>query len=282
MCQDEAGRIPGMSVDAATTDAELIGRACDAVAGYLQIGNETFEADGATFVRNIDTPRRWDANHVTNVRCSDEASIARLLARADLEYAQYPYRRFDTDPRTPAQFVARLVLEGYEATPELHLVLEGALRATAPVIDIRPIEGEAAWSAYEALYAADIAEMRARQGRADETRDMVVEFMRYKRAKEPAVRYFLAYVDGSAVAYFSSWPGSAGVGVVEDLFTAREYRHRGIATALIARCVADARERGAGPVVIGADPTDTPMRMYAAMGFRPMFVTANYVRHLAA
>ena len=60
------------------------------------------------------------------------------------------------------------------------------------------------------------------------------------------------------------------------------HRHRGIASALIAHCVQDARERGARPAVIGADPTDTPMRMYAAMGFRPLFMKLNYVRRLTA
>lgn len=68
--------------------------------------------------------------------------------------------------------------------------------------------------------------------------------------------------------------------MVEDLFTHPDYRHRGIATALIARGVADARARGAGPVIIGADPTDTPMRMYAALGFRPIIVVRHYLRRL--
>jgi GNAT superfamily N-acetyltransferase len=108
------------------------------------------------------------------------------------------------------------------------------------------------------------------------------EFQAYRGAKAPHVRFWLAYADLEPVAYFSSWPGVAGVGMVEDLFTRREYRHRGIATALIAHCVAEARSRGAREVMIGADPTDTPMRMYAAMGFRPLMVTANYFRSTEA
>jgi predicted GNAT family acetyltransferase len=69
-----------------------------------------------------------------------------------------------------------------------------------------------------------------------------------------------------------------GIGQVEDLFTHPDFRHRGIATALIAHCVADARARGAGPVLITADPLDTPKQMYAAMGFRPFSVTRNYFK----
>lgn len=271
-----------MSLEDARVDRDLIERACDAVAGYLQIGNETFEADDAMFVRNLGTPRRYDANHVTDVRCADAAGIDRLLARAEIEHAACGHRRFDVDPRTPAQFVARLVLEGYTPTPGLQLVLEGELRATARAVDIRPIEDESGWASYARLYADDLRETRERQGLDAETEDMVAEFMRYQGAKAPHVRSFLAYVDGVPAAYFSSWPGTAGVGIVEDLFTAPKYRHRGIATALISHCVDDARERGASAVLIGADPTDTPMRMYAAMGFRPLFMKLNYVRRLTA
>lgn len=66
------------------------------------------------------------------------------------------------------------------------------------------------------------------------------------------------------------------------MFTHRDFRHRGLATALIHHCVAEARREGAGPVVIVADPTDTPKRMYAAMGFRPVAVKRDYLKRLGA
>jgi GNAT superfamily N-acetyltransferase len=68
------------------------------------------------------------------------------------------------------------------------------------------------------------------------------------------------------------------VGLVEDLFTHPEFRRRGIATGLVARAVEDARERGADQVLIGARPEDTPRRMYASMGFRPLCVTRQYLK----
>jgi predicted GNAT family acetyltransferase len=71
------------------------------------------------------------------------------------------------------------------------------------------------------------------------------------------------------------------MGQVENLFTHPDDRHRGLATALIVRCVNDCRERGAGPVLIVADPADTPMRMYAAMGFRPVALTRAWRRDAA-
>lgn len=47
---------------------------------------------------------------------------------------------------------------------------------------------------------------------------------------------------------------------------------------LVHQCVADARSRGAGPVVIATDPADTPKHMYAAMGWEPVAVKREYLR----
>ncbi len=47
-------------------------------------------------------------------------------------------------------------------------------------------------------------------------------------------------------------------------------------TALIHAGVADCRSRGAGAVVVVADPHDTPREMYAALGFRPVAIKRIY------
>jgi ribosomal protein S18 acetylase RimI-like enzyme len=98
------------------------------------------------------------------------------------------------------------------------------------------------------------------------------------RAKAPPVRWWLAYEDGEPSGYFSSWEGVGGIGQVEDLFVHPARRHRGIATALVRHCVRDARAHGAGPVVLVADPDDTPREMYAAMGFRVLAHRREYLR----
>jgi GNAT superfamily N-acetyltransferase len=106
------------------------------------------------------------------------------------------------------------------------------------------------------------------------------EFMTYRRLKAPQTRGWFACVGGVPRAFFNSWPGENGAGIVEDLYCHADFRRRGLATALIARCVADCRERGAGPVIINSDPNETPKQMYAAMGFRPLFVHRNYTKRL--
>ena len=88
----------------------------------------------------------------------------------------------------------------------------------------------------------------------------------------------MAYAEGAPRAFFSSWTSSEGVAVLDFLYTHPDYRRRGLATALIHHCVADSRARGAGPVALETDPSDTPKHMYAAMGFRPLSVSYEYLK----
>ena len=105
---------------------------------------------------------------------------------------------------------------------------------------------------------------------------------RAARLKAPPDRKWLAYVDGQAHGMASVWGGLDGVGQAEDVFVEPGYRHRGLATALMHRCVADARARGSGTLMLVADAGDTPQTMYAAMGFRPVATKRRYVRYPAS
>lgn len=254
---------------------DLLRRAFAVNQAWLALGNERFVAAGGTFVRNRDVPQVRDANHVAHVTAATDADVDALLARAEEEFAGLPHRAFHIDPLTPPALEARLVLEGYEHTGALYLLLEGELRGRPRECEIRLVDGEAAWQAYLTLHREDWVESRG------EDADMIAvgeAMFRAHRSKSPPVRYWLAYEDGEAKAYLASWEGPDRIGQVEDLFTTQEARHRGLATALIHHCVADCREHGAGPVVIVADPGDTPKGMYATLGFRPLALKRGYWR----
>ena len=243
----------------------------------LALGHETFRADGATFVRNTAFPRVHDANHVAHVTASTPDEIGRLLARVETVFAHCTHRKFHTDFRTPPAFEARLVLDGYKPNFAIVMLLEGDLRGTPKPCDIRPVVDVDGWAALHELHAADWREYTSRIGRGED--DAVgVAMARANAIKCPPVQYWLAYAEGEPRGYFNAWEGINGVGQVENLFVQAEYRHRGLATALIHHCVADARAHGAGPVVIVADASDTPKRMYAAMGFRPVAIKREYLK----
>ena len=260
----------------------LIAHVCEALVTYTGLGGERFEADGANFLRNRATPRRFPANQTTLVRAEAPAEIEALMARFDAEYEGFGHRQINVDPGTPAPFVAHLALDGgFKVSEGLHLLLEGGLRATPAPVEIREVLEETDWLAYRELDAMWWRESSVPYfGPYDE--GLHDELMAVKRNKGPSERVWLACLDGEPRGFFSSWPGETGVGIVEDLFVHPEFRRRGLATALLAHCVSDARSRGAGPVLISADPNDTPKRIYAAMGFRPLFVTRTYLRRLEA
>jgi ribosomal protein S18 acetylase RimI-like enzyme len=260
--------------------SDLTRRAVATDYGFMALGNERLEAGGATFIRNTSVPRIRDANQVVAATAAAPAEIERLLARADREYADCPHRQFRLDFTASPEFEARLALEGYERKDTLVMLLEGEPAGAAKPHDIRPVESEADWQAYSSLHEIDWREYAEKiPGGADMA--VAEQMMRTRRAKTPPVRYWLAWADGQPRAYLASWEGTGGVGQVEDLFTHPEFRHRGLATALIHHGVAEARKEGAGPVVIVADTADTPKRMYAAMGFRPVSISRTYWKNLA-
>jgi GNAT superfamily N-acetyltransferase len=257
-------------------DRDLIARALDVNQAWLALGHETFVADDARFVRDSAVPPIRDANHVDAVTAGTPAGIARLLERVEREYAGFPHRRIDFDFRASPLLEPALVLAGYARHGHaLVLLLEGPLHGEARPFEVRPVVSDHDWQAYASLQAGDWAEYR---GRVEHDPDPGVGEAMFaaRRKKSPPVRVFLGCIDGVPRGYFCAWQGSDGVGQVEDLYVAPEYRQRGLATALIHHCVADARAHGAGPVVIVADPTETPKDMYADMGWRPAALKHEY------
>ena len=259
-----------------TSPAEL---ALATDAANFRLGNEAYGLLGATFVRNTQTPHIYDANHVADARPTTEGEIDAFLEAIEREYQASNHRRFDTDHRTPPEFAARLALEGFERYDGLIFLLEGDLIGGAPACDIRPIETEADWDGYWELHLQNWLEHQERLKRPP-NEEIARSMLMSHRLKQPPVQYFMAYVMEKPVAYFNSWAGIDGVGQVEDLFTAPEHRKKGYAEALIHHCVADARAKGAGPVVIAADPTDTPKQIYARMGWRPVALHTKYTKVL--
>jgi GNAT superfamily N-acetyltransferase len=268
------------STAASRDTREVIARALDVDAANLALGHETFQVEGASFVRNRAYPQIYDANHVTHVTASSQDEIERLLTRVDEEYEGLGHRQFDVDFRTPPSFSARLALNGYERRDALVMLLEGDPIGPEPEHEIRPIESEADWREYGTLKELDWREHEERIKKPSEP-EIGEAMSAVARLKQPPVQYWLACIKGRPLAYFNSWAGVDGIGQVEDLFTHPGFRHRGLATALIHHCVADCRRKGAGPVIIAADPTDTPKHMYAALGFRPIAIYSHYLKKLS-
>lgn len=255
--------------------ADLIRHALDVNLAMLAMGSDRVEAEGARFARNRALPAVWDGNHVSHVTASTPDEIDRLQARVDVEFADVSYRRYEIDRDTPPQFEARLACDGYRPQSLVVMLLEGDPRGRAKSHDVRLIEDGEGWQAYEALCEIDWHDYASTLGQPGDvwTAD---DMFQARRIKSPPARFWLAYDGGRPVAFLHSWEGTDGVGIVDDLFTHADFRRRGHATALLLRGIADCRSRGAGPVVIVADPTDTPKDIYESMGFRPVALKRTY------
>lgn len=111
-----------------------------AVHGFPALGNERFEADGATFIRNRTVSDIRDANHVAHVTASTPQEIDRLLARVEREFAGFPYRRFHLDFTTPPFTVE---VEGITVMQRPLLAYEDAMANTvwppAPLYTLGPM-----------------------------------------------------------------------------------------------------------------------------------------------
>jgi GNAT superfamily N-acetyltransferase len=260
-------------------DTDLASRVEAMLDDYLALGNRVENGVQARFVQWPASPSIYVANHGQCVRAQAPHEIDAVLEQhARIQRANgCTHRCFLCDSRTPPEFEARLTLEGYAVDPELELVLDGPLRADPPPIDLRCADGDDDWASIAALAREDHLDEAHRLGTPVYDVSVTEGLVAARRRRAAEERTFIARVDGVDCAFFSSWPGTCGVGKVEDLFTLPAFRHRGIATALIARAVEDARERGASAVNIGANPRETPMHMYAALGFRPVAVRRSYL-----
>jgi GNAT superfamily N-acetyltransferase len=252
-----------------------------AFAWHRALGHETAEDPLCRIVWDRAHPDVWDANHVSLVRAATRAEIEDVLGRADTALAHCRHRAFMVDPLTPPAFEARLALEDYsERTPTLQLVLEGRLKADPRDVDLRPVTTDEDWRSLEALVQQDHLERMRIEGlnwSSEVTRGIVAGF----RLKWPVCQFFLAREEGMDAAYGAGILCEGGLGMVEDLFTLPAFRHRGLATAIIARAIEHARGQGAGPIFIGARVMEAPKRLYAALGFEPVCLTRGYIKHLA-
>jgi GNAT superfamily N-acetyltransferase len=257
---------------------DLTKRCVEVLQGYFELGNTSSPIPLATLVRNPQIPRVHDANCVTRVRAGTPEQVDALLEAVEHQMADASQRTFKLDPLTPSAFEARLLLDDHDIDTEVQMLLDGDLRARQPKVEIRPVVDERDWASLARLFRMDHEEEAERAGRQPFPIEVTEQIVTQKRLKAPAIRFFLAVADASDVAFFSSWPGRGGIGKVEDLFTRPDHRGRGFATALIAHCVADARARGAGRVLIGAEADDTPRHLYADLGFTPVLVLRSYTR----
>jgi GNAT superfamily N-acetyltransferase len=240
-------------------------RAEDVMRRFWSLGGDVLALDGATAVRNRAAPEHPLGTFLCEVR---PANVAPLLTE--------PFRRVLVDPDTPPEAEAYLALHDWHLDMQLLLVLPESAQVEEPTLRVRPIVDDAGWSEIHRLFRIDHLEEDARLGRPARSEQTTAAAVAVRRSLGPGVTYLLAERSGEVAGCIAYWPGEDGTGLIEDVFVEPRHRGAGVATDLLRHAVRSARDRGAGPVVIGAEVGDTPKHLYARFGFRPVAVARSY------
>lgn len=246
---------------------EQIARIQDLIDELHFLAADVTERLGACFLHNDDASGRFDGNHVRRIRLPPGVTVEAFFAEVERYYADLPFRAVRVDPfTTPPGVEARLLLDGYQCSTEIVMAAAGPLGGSPAAVEIATLRDEAGWE--------DLKMLKSLDGEGEQA---VREIMALERRIGDAFTCYLARVEGQAVGHFSQRTRS-GLGYLEDLFVHPDYRHRGIATALVHHTAAAARAEGARLVFLPTAANDTPKEMYARMGFEPVYAFRNYWR----
>jgi GNAT superfamily N-acetyltransferase len=259
---------------------DLRARIAEAYPWLRALGNRAIESRYGRFVVNPEIPDVWDANHLQRPRAQDPGELDALLAMMDEVFARCEHRLVLTDGLTPDAVVARLLADGFrELDATIQMALTGELAEVAgPPLDFAPVDDEAGWAELYRLMRADHEEGRRTNHMIvpeKVTRGMIMNL----RRKAGPMTFYLAALSGRPVTYGAKVECPNGLGMIEDIFTLRAARNRGIASALIARLLGRLRTKApARPVFLGAHAREGAKHLYRRLGFQPILVTREFLR----
>lgn len=261
---------------------------CRTVDRFWSLGGQVHELAGGRLVHHPVASDHESGRFLCRVRARSPRELETLLADSARATGGRRCEQLRVDPDTPPEAEAALALYGWRLERQLQLVLPESVAVPAEPpprardFAVRRVaDTDADWQHVHALFRLDHAEEDARAGRAAErSEEATASGVGLRRALGREARYYLAEprvgADGGPFACVAEWAGDKGVGLIEDVFVRADRRGAGVATALLRHAVHRARERGAGPLVIAADVDDTPKRLYARFGFRPVLVRRVY------
>ncbi|MFS8639418.1 MAG: GNAT family N-acetyltransferase [Symbiobacteriaceae bacterium] len=228
------------------------------------LGESTSQAFGARWVLMPSAPfPRY--NHVGCIRVGgDEVEALIAAARRFFQAHGLPHVAFLVTPATrPAGLAERLLAEGYRMETVPVMVWDGTpLPAPAcpdlRVVRLRPGEWELFWHVMRQVFfpGADGDYLAAgRKGVAV--------------ADALGARHYVAFLGKEPVGGGTLYP-RARVGGIYNLCTLPAYQRRGVGTAVVRACIADALELGCEHVAL--TPTAMGRRLYLRLGFRDAYV----------
>ena len=224
-----------------------------------------------TAVRASALPEYWDYNALRVEGPAGDVEVPELLAAADELQAGLSHRRVEVeDEEAGARLRTGFAREGWAGERLVWMKRTGpAPRLPAGAAAVREVPFEAT------------RELRRRWHRGDGWvgDETAVERFLVLEARVAAIRRpraFAAHEDDRLVGFASLFaPEGAPAAEVEQVFVAPERRDLGVGAALVAAALSAA----ARPVQwIVADDEGRPKRLYARLGFEPVWLQHAFVR----
>ena len=241
---------------------------------FRQLGYLPIEAAGITAVVTPAHPDTWDANWVQAGQAATSAAVVAALHR----HHPTGWQTVVTDALTPPGVEAALALADFREAVTLVEMATAVLMpppALAPMT-LLPVD-EPEWPRFAALIDADHREGKRTGEHSEAVAAGLTEGMRRRHG---ACDYWLLVEDGIDAGYGMTAVCPNGLGLIENLFTVPERRGRGLMSAFIVASAARLKAAGCDALFLDAHVRDTPKRLYARLGFKPVALTRTWVRHI--
>jgi GNAT superfamily N-acetyltransferase len=220
-----------------------------------------------TVVRATSRPTYWDFN-VVRVEEDPAMSVEELAAFADQALAGLAHRRLDFDPVDAAESLRHgFEAKGWEATRLLWMRHEASM-SPGPDVDVEEVPYDAVHDLRLAWHQEDFPDQDAGdyQAYAPHARDISLR---------RGAKVFVVQDDRQPVA-FAQLEGDRAAAEITHVYVHPDYRGAGRGTALTRAAV-----KAAGDLQdlwITADAEDRPKELYARLGFRPAWMTMEFLR----
>jgi ribosomal protein S18 acetylase RimI-like enzyme len=203
-------------------------------------------------------PTVWDANYiwVQRARATDAAALAAIADEVQGGAGLAHRYVLVADGRAGEALTPGFLELGWHALPYVVMVHRHARLLT----DGAPAREVPAGQIGPARRAILLAEPGTNTQVADQIlgRDVLID-------RVAGGRHFAATSEGELASTCQLWQRD-GVAQVENVFTARRFRNRGLARAVVSLATAQGR-RGAGLVFLLADGGDWPQHLYRRLGY---------------
>lgn len=236
---------------------------------------EETQLDCATAFTNPHRPTIGKANFVVDVHLADNQSSTQSL---DLIHQHFQNNGANCrslssiETHWPTELAEHIELRGYLPSQSSIYLLSEYKPPTRTNTDIQIIPGRSAYGQLRQLYRESGVERYELDGAAAD--DLAATYIDH--LDEPRKEVFLGRIDGQAIGLVSLTT-LGQIGVLNDVYTAKDFRKRGIARTLIAHAINHCQRALFEQVILEImEDNHEARRVYQQLGFKAVAAIVTY------